>query len=119
MVAFDNTFLSLLFYPKAKPPIDPATGKPVAELQERIDHLIKSLRIDDETVLIPTPVLTEFLILVEDDGPKYLSAMNNNRSFDIKDFDQRAAIELAAIDLKIIKSQGKGARRRGATPQET
>src|ERR1700682_2775588 len=38
MIAVDNTLLSLLLHPKARPPPDPATGKPVTRVEDRIEQ---------------------------------------------------------------------------------
>jgi hypothetical protein len=55
MIVIDNTLLSLLLHPKARPPKDPATGKPVARLEDRLEQLIQDWEEDNETVLIPAP----------------------------------------------------------------
>ncbi len=69
MVLSDNTFLTLLFHPSAKPPLDPATKLPVDRLAERIELLIDTLGEDGETIIVPAPVLTEFLVMAGKDGP--------------------------------------------------
>jgi predicted nucleic acid-binding protein len=106
MVGVDNTFLTLLFHPKARPPKDPSTGLPVDRLDERIDLLIETLEEDAETIIIPTPVLTEFLVLAENDGPRYLTEIDQNRLYRIEPFDVKAAIELAAFHLHVRASGG-------------
>lgn len=106
MVVVDNTFLTLLLHPQARPPLDPSTGQRVSHLDERIDLLIETLEEDEETIIIPAPVLTEFLILAENDGPRYLTEIDQNRLFNVESFDQRAAVELAAIHLHIRASGG-------------
>jgi hypothetical protein len=72
MVAVDSTTLALLLHPKAKPPNDPTTGFPVTKARERIEQLIADLTAEDERVVIPTPVLSEFLILAGKEGTLYL-----------------------------------------------
>lgn len=109
MVVVDNTFLTLLLHPQARPPLDPSTGQLVSHLEERIDLLIETLEEDEETIIIPTPVLTEFLVLAGNDGPRYLTEIDQNRLFNVASFDQRAAVELAAIHLH-IKASGGGRR---------
>lgn len=37
IVAFDNTFLSLVLHPGAKPRPNPSTGKPVEFCKERVE----------------------------------------------------------------------------------
>jgi hypothetical protein len=41
LIAIDNTFPSLLLHPKARPPLDPATNKPVDRLEDRIELLLE------------------------------------------------------------------------------
>lgn len=62
MVAFDATIMSLLIYPNSKAPKDPS-GKPVTRCQERIEHLIQTLQEKKEKILIPTPALSEVLVV--------------------------------------------------------
>ena len=110
MIAIDNTMLSLLLHPKARPPQDPNTGQVVDRLEDRLEVLLQDWEEDNETVLIPTPVLSEFLILADKDGPSYLSEIDANPHFVIAAFDQRAAVELAVMNLSIRKSQTKSRR---------
>lgn len=61
VVAFDNTILSLLLHPEADAPLDPSTGAPTARAQDRIAYLVEQLREAQARILIPAPVLAEFL----------------------------------------------------------
>lgn len=112
MIVFDNTFLALVLHPLAKPPLDPSTNLPVTYLRERIDLLIERLEEEHETIIIPTPVLSEFLILAGKDGPRYLTQLDRRSLFRIEAFDIKAAIELAAIEVSIRSSKGKRAVKR-------
>lgn len=105
MVVFDNTFLTLALHPLAKPPLDPSTKLPVNWLNERIELLLDTLADDHETIIIPTPVLSEFLILAGADGPKYLTQIDRGSIFRIEPFDTKAAIELATIEVSIRSSK--------------
>lgn len=107
MVAIDNTTLALLFHPRAKPPMDPATKLPLEKCHERIEKLIADLDEDGERVILPTPVLCEFLILAGKDGPEYLDKIENLKTFFVMPFDKKAAIELAAIELDHRSKGGK------------
>ena len=114
MIAVDNTLLTLMLHPTARPPQDPATGLPVSHLEERIELLIETLDKEREQIVIPTPVLSEFLILAGNDGPKYLSEINKRSIFRVEAFDTRAAVELAAIELSIRATKsGRGDKRDG------
>jgi hypothetical protein len=112
MIAVDNTLLTLLLHPLARPPQDPSTGLPVSDLRDRIDLLIGDLDRDRDQIIIPAPVLSEFLILAGKDGPKYLAEINRKGIFRIEAFDTRAAVELAAVELTIKRT--KGEKRDGA-----
>jgi hypothetical protein len=109
MALFDNTFLCLLFHPEAKPPND-ASGKPVSRCRERIDQLVSELEANHSKIIIPTPALTELLVLA---GPKYveyLNEINGRACFKVVDFDQRAAIEAA---LRMATAKAAGDKRSG------
>lgn len=75
-------------------------------MDERIDLLIATLDEEGETIIIPTPVITEFLVLADKDGPRYLSQFDSNRLFRVEPFDQKAAVELAALHLDVRASGG-------------
>jgi len=107
MVAIDNTFLSLMLYPRAKPPLDPATKKPLERVDDRIEKLIEDLDSESERIILPTPVLSEFLVLVGKDAPAYLDKLSGMRNILIKPFDQVAAIELAAVEVEDRLRKGK------------
>lgn len=90
VVAFDNSVLCLLLHPGVDVPNDPATGNPVSRAQDRIAYLVEQLRESRSRILIPTPVLAEFLTFASAD---YLEEINSSAHFQIAPFDQRAAIE--------------------------
>ena len=97
MAVFDATTLLLFLEPNASAPLDPATNEPVTNAKSRIDHLIETLEKRRETIVIPTPALSEVLVHANDAGPRYLQILNTTRCFRIEPFDQRAAVELAAM----------------------
>jgi hypothetical protein len=112
MVGIDSNVLSLLLYPAAKPPKDPSTGKPVTRMPERVQFLLETLDADGETIVIPTPVLSEFLILADKNGPDYLATIHGLKTMIIGPFDERACIELAALE---IADRGAGDKRGGSS----
>lgn len=98
MVVFDTSVLTLAFDPTAKAPIDPATGVLLVDAQARIDHLIKTLTATKDRVLIPTPVLSEYLVRGGADRDKRLDEITTSKVFVVAPFDTRAAVECAAIE---------------------
>jgi len=110
MIVIDNTMLTLLLHPKARAPQDPNTGQPIDRLEDRLEVLVQEWEEDNETVLIPTPVLSEFLILADKDGPAYLTDIDANPHFVVVGFDQKAAVELAVMNLAVRKGPSKNKR---------
>jgi len=111
MVAIDNTFLSLMLHPRTKPPKDPTTGRPVERVPDRIEKLLEDLDSESERIILPTPVLSEFLILAGKDGPGYLERLAIMKNILVKPFDEKAAIELAARE---VEDRGIGSKRGGS-----
>ena len=107
MVVFDTTFLRLLLRPDADPPHDPNSGNPISLCQSRIKYLIEVLEADRETILIPTPALSELLVVENQFGPNHLTVIDKYSVFRIVEFDRRAAIELAAFTRTALSSGNK------------
>lgn len=112
MVGIDETALSLILHPKARPPRDPATKKPVDRLEDRIEKLLEDLDADNERIVLPTPALCEFLVLAGKDGPEYLDKIRSMKTFLVRPFDEMAAVELAAIEHE---ARSTGNKRAGIT----
>lgn len=102
MAVFDATALLYFLEPDASAPLDPATGRPVQDAKERVDFLIESLEASGDTIVIPTPALSEVMVHAGNAGPQYLSILQGTRCFRIEPFDLRAAVELAAITRNAI-----------------
>ena len=102
MPVFDATTLLYFLEPDARAPIDPATTRPLTDAKGRVDFLIRTLEDRREVIVIPTPALSEVLVHAEDAGPRYLEILNGTRCFRIEAFDQRAAVELAAMTRDAI-----------------
>lgn len=105
MVVFDTSVLLLVLDPSTDPPLDPATKAPLQKASERIEYLIDTLNNDKETIIIPTPVLSEIMVYAGAAGPKWLQYFNNTAVFRIASFDQKAAIE-AALSIKDSLDRG-------------
>jgi predicted nucleic acid-binding protein len=100
-VAFDAVMLSVYLHPGAKYP------KPIDRIPERIQALVDELQAAGSTIVLPTPVLSEFLVLAGSDGSTYLSELTTTAVFDIQPFDIRAAVEAAAAQRKALDDGDK------------
>ncbi len=107
MIAIDTTSLSLLINPSANAPLDPNTGNVVTRIKERFDFFQAKLVKEQETLLIPTPVLSELLILSRDNASLVLERLHKSSRFKIAPFDERAAIELAIIHRDAVAAGDK------------
>lgn len=112
ILTLDNSTLTLLINPGARPPDDPETGKPLIYAKERVEALIESLGASDRLV-IPTPVLAEVLVAAEEAAPDILNKMQTLARLQIVPFDQRAAVELAIMTREAIRLGSK----RGSSTQ--
>ena len=74
---------------------------------DRIEKLQEDLDSDSERMILPTPVLSEFLILVGNDGQTYLEKLSGMKNILIKPFDEVSAIELAALEIEDRQKVGK------------
>ena len=106
IVAFDNTFLSLVLNPKSRPKPNPATGQPVEHCKERVEALVDGLSKRGATVIIPTPCFSEMLCAVPD-LERATAELNRSTAFDLASFDERCAVDLAEIVRKAIASGDK------------
>src|SRR5687768_14882805 len=96
-VAFDTGMLSLSLHQTARIPVVPGTTEPVTKARERIEYLIAELSKSKTTIIIPAPALVEFLVVVDEAGPKYLQQITRTARFDPRPFDERAAVEAAQM----------------------
>lgn len=106
MVVFDTATLILSFFPPADPPVDPETGEALTQAKARVDHLIDKLNGSGNTIVVPTPVLTELLAGAGDTKDEFLKAFHKGNRFKVEAFDERAALELALM-LEEWKPAGK------------
>jgi len=95
MVVFDTSVLLLALEPSASAPLDPVTNAPLERASERIEYLIDQLAESKQTIIIPTPVLSEIMVYAGAAGPKWLQYFNGTAVFRIAPFEQRAALEAA------------------------
>jgi hypothetical protein len=107
MVVFDATTLLILLSPTVPAPVDPTTQRPVEYARERIDYLVEELEKSRTKILIPTPALSEILVRAGSAGPSYLDRINSSAAFRIAPFDQRAAVEVAAMTRDAMAAGNK------------
>jgi len=107
MILFDCSVLCLTLYPQAGIPNDFKTNKPISLAKERVDGLIASAGQSGEIILVPTPALSEVLVVVAPDVQKYLDELSNQACFKVVPFGERAAIEVALRTKAAIKRRDK------------
>lgn len=115
IVAVDNSILTLILYPQAKATPNPATGKPVDDLASRLKSMITRHEENGDTIIIPTPVLTETFISLNSDPSILLDKLSALSVFHLYPFDMRAALMLAKLSNSEIS---KSERRRGIAPYQ-
>jgi hypothetical protein len=97
-VVFDASFLAILFNPKS--------SASVARAPERIDGLIERLSTKKDKIVIPTPALAEILVSLAKNGPTYIEKLKEFTCFQIRPFDERAAVEFGAA-IQARKNKAK------------
>lgn len=98
MVVFDTSFLSLAFDKSWSSPKDPATNKPLVKAKERIDFLISKLNKSKDRILIPAPVLAEYLVKAGDDKDKRLEIFTSSKVCHVAAFGMKEAVECSLIE---------------------
>lgn len=98
MVVFDTSILALAYDLNFASPTDPGTGKLVTDCRVRVDYLIHTLSKTKVRVLIPTPVLAEYMVRAGADRDKRFEAIVGSKAFVVSPFDTRAAVECAGIE---------------------
>lgn len=106
MVGIDASILSLILYPAASVPKDFKTKQPIDKAHERAEFLVAELQEQKETILIPTPALSEVLV-VAPDVARYIEILQSQGCFKLAGFGERAAIEVALRIQQAIKDGSK------------
>lgn len=101
MVVFDNSIFCLSLHPDAKP----RSG--VDRAKERVEFLIERLQEENERIILPAPAMAEFLVLAGKQGPEYIRRLREIAGLRIEPFDEKAAIELADIEIAARQSGNK------------
>lgn len=106
-VLFDATILLPLLNPNVPAPTDPKTGQPITHLQQRIQALIKQLEREKTWIVIPTPALAEILVRADKAAEEYFEIINGSAYFRLVSFDERAALEVAAMTREARDAEDK------------
>src|SRR6476620_11453405 len=102
MIALDTTALGLLFISKAEI-CHPGTTNPIKHAKERLEALVEKMAKNGETILVPTPVLSELIVRIPADQVNdLLTQMNTSTWFRVEAFDSAAAVELGLKTAKAI-----------------
>lgn len=94
---------------------DPCTGKVISDPQKRAEALIDHVESLGGSVLIPTPVLAEFLVGIDKNQHQaYINLIKSQSCFEIVSFDEIAAIECAQMlslaELRQMKKTDSAAK---------
>ncbi|MEE9375737.1 MAG: hypothetical protein V3V04_05325 [Rhizobiaceae bacterium] len=106
IAAFDNTFLTLVLNPNSNIPIDPSTGVALTHCYQRIDALIDAHSVRQDSIIIPSPCLSEMLCSVPD-LEVAVGEIRRSTAMEIYPFDSRCAIDLAEVVRQAIASGDK------------
>lgn len=84
---------------------DPRTGNVISDLELRAQALVDHVDSQGGSVLIPAPVLAEFLVGIDKSSQQtYINLIKSQSCFEVVAFDEIAAIECAQFpDLKALK----------------
>jgi predicted nucleic acid-binding protein len=78
----------------------------------RLDHLLATVAKARGRIVLPTPVIAEFLVRTDDATADWLVALEKKAAIVVQPFDRKAALECALIDRTAI---AKGDKRGGRT----
>jgi len=94
----DNNILIQVLAPNITGLTHPGTKNALERVSERAQAFVAEAERKNALIIIPTPVLSEFLIGVEiSKYQEYLDVLNGSACFEIVDFDTAAAIECAQL----------------------
>jgi predicted nucleic acid-binding protein len=81
--------------------------------RSRLEHLFDQLSGAGGKIIIPTPVLAEFLVKTNDATSGWLAAIERKRAFEVVNFDRKAAFECSLFDKAAIGAGDKKGGRAG------
>lgn len=94
----DNNILIQILAPNSTGLTDPATKERLERLADRAVAFVADVESKGGVMIIPAPVLSEFLIGIEPEKfQEYLDILNGNACFEVANFDTAAAVECALL----------------------
>jgi len=94
----DSNILIQILAPNSTGLTDPETKESLDRLADRAAEFVTRVESKRAVMIIPAPVLSEFLIGVETEKfQEYLDMLNGNACFEVANFDMAAAIECAQL----------------------
>lgn len=94
----DNNILIQILAPNSTGLTDPESREKLDRLPDRVTEFIARVEDTRAVMLIPTPVLAEFLFGIDNSKiQEYLDQINGESCFEVVDFDTAAAIECAMM----------------------
>jgi hypothetical protein len=116
MIALDTTALSALLIPGTRL-CRAGTPIPIRHGTERLKTLVDRIAKQRDSILIPTPVLSELLVcLPQEKIADLLVQLNASAWFRVEAFDASAAVELAIRTAQAIAAGDKREGLPGDTP---
>jgi len=98
-IAIDATTLSIMLNPNARIPVD--LGR------ERINGFIAKAEKERRKLIIPTPATAELLTAIGPNSADYIRVINRKAVFEVRAFDEVAAMELAFLNRDVFGSLDK------------
>ena len=112
MVIFDATMLLLAVNPNAGKPNDPATGKPIEHVEQRIAFLLKEVDKAKSKIGLPAPALAEAMVKSSLHPSDIVAAIQGLSAFQILPFEERGQSSLrSSIEVLSLPKTRKTERR--------
>lgn len=106
VVLDNNVLIHVMHNQNAGPLHDPATGDLVDRLPERADALVEQITSRRGRLIVPTPVLTEYLLGIDPvESDAHVRELNSMTAIEFMPFDELAAIECAYMVNAVERSQ--------------
>lgn len=85
--------------------------------RQRFEHLVSEVAAAKGKIVIPTPVIAEFLVGTDEATADWISVLERRSAVEVAPFDIRAALECALIDRSAIAKGDKRGGRKADRPR--